>query len=441
MFWNTKNTKSREVKSCQLGTNYTISQFTYDNYNVTYLNLDNQYDINPVLNTVVGIVAKAIANLPPIIIDSENQTILKDHPFWSTINKPNEEQIWEEYIRDCVSDYLLEGTSYTYLGSGNFKGEIDYIRRIKPSKVNIYIDTKNGNPDYYDVIGYSSTERFKYYPYYDKRSKLLKISQYNAKSYYFGELPSAKLKSAYDEIQHLELASKYNLSFLKKGARPSLALVVNAQNGYDSNLTEEQKESIKQQAKEKFGGSNNAGEIIVLEGGMDIKQLSTNMKDMDFKDLMEFSLILVCMVAGVPPEMCGVIKAKTYNSAAEARIAFFDNTVIPLANHFYKKLNSWIMYRYNPSIYNKGGKFKNAILTYDKRSIDALEIRRLTVAKTFKETGASTINERRALQHLDPVSNGDIPIINVGEMRYDQQTNNATPINNTTTKEKDDSKS
>lgn len=439
MFFGNKSINPKNIKSCKTSS-ASIHQFTFKNYDVTYLSLDNQYNINPALNRVVGIIAEAVSNLPPIIIDSINRNILRDHPFWRTIKRPNEEQIWREYVTDCISDYLLEGTTFSYLGSGSIRGEVDYIRRVRPKNVTIEINQDNGNPKYYDVEGYSSTNRYTYYPYYDSRSKILKISQYNSRSQYFGELPSSKLKSAYDEIQHLELASKYNLSFLKKGARPSLALIASAKNGYDGELTEEDREALKKQIREQYSGSSNAGEIMVLEGGMDVKQLSMNMKDMDFKELTEFSLILICMVAGVPPEMCGVTKAKTYNSAEEAKISFFDNTVIPLANHFYEKLDSWIMYRYKPTIYSKGGKFKNAILTFNKASIDALEKRRLEVAKLFKETGAGTINERRALQHLDPVEDGDVPLLNVGDMRYDQQTNNATPINNNS-KEKDANKS
>ena len=429
MFFNTKSTKPTSVKSCQANNSF-VSQFTFQNYNVTYVSLDNQYNINPAVNRVVGVIADAVANLPPIIIDEESKAILRKHPFWETLKRPNEEQIWREYITDCISDYMLDGTTYSYLGSGSARKEVDYIRRVRPENVTIQINAKNGNPKYYDVLGYGSTQRYNYYPYDDKRSQILKISQYDSKSQYFGELPSAKLKSAYDEIQHLELASKYNLSFLKKGARPSMALVSNAKNGYDGQLTEEQVTALKKQIKENYGGSNNAGEIMVLSGGLDVKPMSLNMKDMDFKELMEFSLILVCMVAGVPPEMCGVTKAKTYNSAEEAKISFFDNTIIPLANHFYEKLNSWIMYRYSPAVYNKGGKFKNAILTYDKGSIDALEKRRFEVSKTYRETGATTINERRARLNLDPVKDGDIPIMSVGEMPYNQQTNNATPVNN-----------
>jgi len=412
-----------------------VQRYNINGFDLLYVTLNSEYNRSPIVNRVVSVIADSVANLPPLIINEDNRSKIKDHPFLSILKTPNEEQIWIEFVRDTISDYLLNFSSYTYLGLDT-NGEINHLTRVKEENVNIKINTISGNPDYYTVKGYSSQRNIKYYPYFDKRAQLLKWSQYNSKSMFFGEKGVPKLSSAIDEIHHVELASKYNLSFLKKGARPSFALIIGAENGYAGQLTQEQRNALKVELQSKIGGAENAGETMILEGGMDIKQLSTNNKDMDFKELTELSIIMICMIYGVPPEMVGITKAKTYNSAEEARTAFFDNTIMPIANLFYGKMSASTMFRYALNKPNTS-RFKKAILTYDKSSIDSLEKRKYEIFEIAKKSGALTINERRALQHLDPVDGGDVVLIGTGEMPHNMTTRNAVDKNGVSNEQSD----
>lgn len=423
MFLNKRNSVlSKKSSNCfptnlpTSGNGVNISRFNIDGYDIAYISLDRSYDMVPAVNAVVSKIANSVAALEPIIVATKDNSRrgvkkgdrLEEHPFWDVIRRTNEEQIWTEFLRDCISDYELDGTSFIYAGTDR-SGVPVSLRRVKRKNITVEENNKTGNPDYYELQHYNgSIEKIKWYPFWDVRNRIFRVSQYNAKSMFFADLSKSSLSSAIDEIRHTELASKYNLSFLEKGARPSFALIVDSQNGNDGNLTQEQKDALRQRLADRIGGSANAGEIMLLEGGLDIKQLSTNAKDMDFKDLMELSITLIAMVEGVPPEELGLSGAKTYASAEEARKAFYNNVIIPLADVFYAKITSWFMPRYSQTI------DKNARLTFDKKSVNVLFKDRIEAIKLASESNTYTVDELRELVNLDKVKYGDEVLISNG---------------------------
>ena len=92
---------------------------------------------------------------------------------------------------------------------------------------------------------------------------------------------SAVEAAAYSIDQHNNAAA-WNQALLQNGARPSGAIVVKNAEGQPSELSDEQYSRLKEMVSEDFTGSVNAGKPMILEGGLDWKEISLSPKDMDF---------------------------------------------------------------------------------------------------------------------------------------------------------------
>lgn len=122
-------------------------------------------------------------------------------------------------------------------------------------------------------------------------------------------------------------SSYWNHLLLQNGARPSGALIVKDSNGY---LSDEQFERLQTQLSEKFSGNSNAGKPLLLEGGLGWQEMSINPKDMDFIESKNSAAREIALAFGVPPQLLGINGDNTYSNMQEARLALWEETLIPL---------------------------------------------------------------------------------------------------------------
>src|ERR1039457_5513316 len=78
---------------------------------------------------------------------------------------------------------------------------------------------------------------------------------------------------------------------------------------------------------QKWGGRNR-GKIGVMQAGMDVKIVGMDMEKLAFPELDAVSQKRVLVALGVPPILLG--QEATYANYAEARQAFYEDTVSPL---------------------------------------------------------------------------------------------------------------
>lgn len=389
------STSLQEIASYNKGA---LKVLNWNSLNVVTVDLADQYINNAIVRAVVDRVSTAVCSLDPMIVDTKEHKRDLDHPLNYLLRRPNREQIWKELIRDLVNDMFIHDVYYLY---AIMKGtDILSLRRILPTNVTNSAEDTQGNVISYEIKLGNESLTVRNLPYDDKRASIFKQTFYNPDSDQFKELGSSPLKAASDSIRHINTANKFNLSFLQNGARPSIAFIVEPKDGYDGMLTDEQREILQQALNDKYSGSENAGRPLLLEGGIKVQNLSTNMKDMDFSNLIELSIQMICIVMGVPTEECGLTNAKTYNSADEARKAFVLNTIIPFTDLLYEKLNSFLMPKYDDT-----GRYK---LTYNKSNINLLQKDILDIMVKAKNTEAYTTNEVRDINDLDAVEGGDV---------------------------------
>ena len=99
-----------------------------------------------------------------------------------------------------------------------------------------------------------------------------------------------------------------------------------------ANLTHEQHARLKEELESSFQGAANAGRPMVLEGGLDWKQMSLSPKEMEFIETKHVAAREIALAFGVPPMLLGIPGDNTFSNYAEANRTFWRQTVLPLVH-------------------------------------------------------------------------------------------------------------
>jgi HK97 family phage portal protein len=181
-------------------------------------------------------------------------------------------------------------------------------------------------------------------------------------------------------------------SLLQNSARPSGALTVKD----GGTLSDENFNRLKAQIEEQYSGSSNAGRPMLLEGGLDWQQMGLSPTDMGIIESKFSSARDVALAFGVPPQLLGIPGDNTYSNYAEARLAFWEDTALPLLDMIVHDWNAWLGAAYGVEI------------KPDIDSIPAIAEKRLSMWQMADQSQDLTINERRALKGYGPIDGGDV---------------------------------
>ena len=348
----------------------------------------DEYSNNVIVHRCVNIIAQAASHIPWVIFEktkSSKSVKLSDHPLYSLLRRPNASQAGADFFSELVATKLLYGNSYI-LGSGENMPNSLFL--LHPKNVNIV--QENGYTTNYVYKNHGKEFKF---PVNKKNSacRILHIKNYNPICSTAGV---SAIKAASKAIELHNNTSNWNNNLLKNGARPTGALIMKDANNY---LSTDQFERLQEQLYQKFSGSNNSGRPLLLEGGLDWKKMSINPKDMDFIESKNSASREIALAFGLPPQLLGISGDNTYSNMQEARIALWEETIIPLLDKIADNLSNWL------SIWMQ----KDIIIDFDRESISALSEKRYSLIEKISNSNFMTINEKRATLGLAPMKGGD----------------------------------
>ena len=272
------------------------------------------------------------------------------------------------------------------------------LHLLRPDRIRV----KGGNrpiPERYEYVINGRVEKTYEVDQENGFSELKHIKLWNPLSDYEGCSP---LSAAAVEIDQHNLASQHNISLLTNGARPSGAVVFKPKDdaGFAVNLTESQRQQLLSDLNTRCAGSANAGRPMLLEGDFDWKEMGLSPRDMDFINLKHMSATDIALCFGVPSQLVGVPDSQTYSNVAEARLALYEETIIPHLRLIQSDLNEWLMPMFA----------ENLDFEYDLQSIPALAERERKTYENITSAvreGIMTRNEAREKIGLSPIDGGD----------------------------------
>ena len=355
------------------------------------------YDKSSAVSIPINFIAEAFASINPVIkIGNE---IISEHPVLELLQTPSPFFSQDLFLEAIGKSYLITGEAEV-VALGNVNREPLELQPINPRSVTIN-EGPQGLATSMIVSGqtlmgaYTMEKRGRTIRYIrDNLSELKQIRNYSTlnNSLLRGQSP---LVSASAEVrQHIE-GNNHNVSLLTNGGRVSLVF------NFSEDLGDDDFEAVKRRVREQYGGSDNAGMIGVTAGSsLEIRELGTNNKDMDFANLQTMARIAVALQYKFPLPLL-TLDAATLDNYKEAKAALYDDAVLPLADRVFGGLTDLLMPRF-------GLDPAKVRITYDQDQITALSNRRNGELKLRKELGIETVNEMRTMIGREEVEGGDV---------------------------------
>lgn len=202
---------------------------------------------------------------------------------------------------------------------------------------------------------------------------------------------------------------EYVANFIDNNATPTGIIVLPA------TTAKPDFDAFELQWREKYGGSNNAGKTAILQAeGVDYKQISSNLKDMQLNDIKNMSVKDILAMFGISPYMLGMVGEGGLGRdiAKTLKAIHMEHVIDPEAHDIVDDLND-AFERYFASEYwaenMTNGKWR---VWYDSpipEDEDAINNRVANGATVM------SLNERRELLGLPPVTGGDTIVTDSGD--------------------------
>ncbi|MDB2415439.1 phage portal protein [Rickettsiales bacterium] len=346
---------------------------------------DEGYVRNVVTHRCISMIANGAANIPwklYKITENGKTQISKSHKIINLLRNPNPSMSGNDFLEDIYSKYLISGNAYIQ-AIRNPEGEIAELFSLRPDRVSVIAGRGSLPQGYRYKVG--NDERDFPVNRITGKSNILHWKSFHPLDDWYG-LSSIEA-AAYSIDQHNQ-AGEWNQSLLQNGARPTGALIVKgSEKGGGDYLSDEQYNRIKSQIDEQHMGAANAGRPLLLEGGLDWKEMSLSPKDMDFINTKNSAARDIALAFGVPPQLLGIPGDNTYSNLAEARLSLWEQTILPLAEGLVNVLNNWLTPDFD----------RRFEIGLDKDNISALAPRREALWNRVKDAEFLTDEEKREM--------------------------------------------
>lgn len=344
---------------------------------------EEAYRRNVIAYRAITLIAKGAASVPVLMYgreaDGARQEIAS-HPLLALLSRPNPMQNGSAFWEALYVYRLLSGNVFIQAAGPGGEAPRE-LHLLRPDRVQV-IAGRFGMPQAYRYRVGEETADFPVDPI-TGASRILHLKDFHPMDDWYGLSPVEA--AAYSIDQHNQSAA-WNQSLLQNGARPTGALVVKMGEGATGQLSEDQYWRIKQQMDEQFSGAANAGRPLLLEGGLDWREMSLSPKDMDFMEARHAAARDIALAFGVPPQLLGIPGDNTYANLAEARLALWEQTILPLMNGTLEALAGWLAPYYGEMLRLEG----------DTDEISALAPRRESVWERLQKADFLSDDEKRA---------------------------------------------
>ncbi|AEV36966.1 Phage portal protein, HK97 [Pseudovibrio sp. FO-BEG1] len=305
-----------------------------------YESLINQgYLRNTIAYRCVRLISESAANISLTIKVGDAE--LETHPLMDLLNQPTPTQTRRSFLEELYGFLLVSGNAYVEAVS--LEGEPRELHALRPDRMKVLVDDAGWVEAYeYQVAGRKVELRK---GTGDKIEPVLHIKLFNPLNDHYGFAP---IEAAQVALDIHNAAGDWNKSLLDNAACPTGALVYGASDAM--NMTDDQFHRLKEELESSYQGARNAGRPMLLEGGLDWKQMGMSPKDMDFIELKNVAAREIALAFGVPPMLLGIPGDNTYANYQEANRAFWRLTVVPLAARVLSELSNWLSGAYGEQI-------------------------------------------------------------------------------------------
>jgi HK97 family phage portal protein len=395
----TKQGKPFEQKSASFLLNSGVLQMMQHKYETFAA---EGFGLNPVVHACIEKIAEAVTSVDLKVFKADKQGDLIEipkHPLLDLLNKPNPVMTGEEFIGNLVRYYLIAGNLYVLapkLDATSIKpAPPKELYLLKPSCMRV-LEGISFLPQGYEYTAKDGSKVTYPMNQLTGLSAVLHKKKFNPIDQWNGLAPMVSAALGIDVYNE---GSRWNLSLLQNGARPSGAMVLSGKNGEPIRMDAEQYRRAKEQIDQQISGSKNAARPLLLEGGLDWKEMAVTAKDMDHERNMLSHSRAICAVFGVAPMLIGIPGEATFANYEEAKLALWVDTILPLLRGILSSLTNWLEPCYGDGL----------ILWYNEEMIPALEPLRKMKGDRVQQASYLTTDEKREAMGYDAYKSTDEP--------------------------------
>lgn len=331
------------------------------------------YHKNVIAYRCISLIATSTASIGFTLYRNDKK--IDSHPLLTLLKHPNPYEAGTSFFEKVLSYKLISGNSYVKWIKPKTRPPTE-LYTLRPDRITILTDRHYTPIAYQHRVGLRC-EKFPITPN-SKKNPLLHIKHFNPLDEWLGFSP---LQAAAHAINQHNQACQWNQSLLKNSARPSGALIAKRPLNPDQILM------LKESISDEFVGPDNTGRPMLLENGLDWREISLTPKDMELSELKHTSARDTALALGVPPQLLGIPGDNKYTNFQEARQAFYEHTILPHLDNLVDHLNHWLTPHFSPHL----------TLSYSTDNISALSTKRDAHWHRINQATFLTDEEKRKL--------------------------------------------
>jgi HK97 family phage portal protein len=347
---------------------------------------DEGYTKNNVANACVNKIASAVGAARFTARDKSGKEI-EGHPLLDLLARPNPMQSGQQFLAAVTGFYLVAGNVYierTVAG-----GRPRELWPLRSDRMQV-IPGETGMPRGYAYKAGQDRVVWEADPNTGD-SDIRHIKAWHPLDDWYGLSPIEA--GAYAVDQHNE-GMKWLQGLLQNSAAPSGLMLA------EGELSDEQFNRLKSEIDEKHSGGRNAGRPLLLEGGLTWQAMGMSPQQMQIIDAKHSSARDVALALGVPPQLVGIPGDSTFANYHEARLAFYEETCIPIMEMVASELTAWLAPAYG-----------DVRLRVDLEAIPAIAEKRHRLWEMADRSQDLTINEKREMKGYEPIPGGDVVMV------------------------------
>lgn len=310
------------------------------------------------------------------LLRNEEIVEIEEHPFLDLMENINSTMNYTDFMI-LVQEYLgIMGNSYV---------------EIIKDKEGLPVELKVLLGEYVEVFATGDKDgtitRYEYSP--DSKHKvnyssenILQFANYIPGNNLVGK---GELENCINAVTRYNYYDAYESYYNANYGHPDLVV------SYKNKINEKDLKELYKQWSKRFTGVQNAGKPMISSGDMEIKELNTKIRDMNFEVGRKWCVKEIAAAFGVPLAFIE-LDSVNYASSNSAMNYYYRNTIYPKMSCFCEKLNEKLIPMYNQ---------ENLFCWFYEAQVEDPKDKYINVSNALKDGIISREEAREALGYLD----------------------------------------
>ena len=315
------------------------------------------YQGHPTVYACVSLIARTAAQIPLVVYRKTPDGLEKvgtsdaDAGLLAELvtEQPNGMQGAQEFVEALITDKLIAGEYFAELvrpGSGPNAEKVSALHHMPSTYVTVHLGDSVETP----IRAYSYDQgRQQYF----SPDNILHGKFYNPHNYWRGQSP---MQAAVRAITRGNAYETWNVTLAQNLGKPGGIL------NFESTLTTEQQDDVRELWYETQAGSYNAGKVLMLGALKEYIETGMSPADAEWLEGSKDVRDLITSVYGVPGELIGN-KNATHENRRFAQRALHENAVFPVLDSLCSEMNRAVASTYGDDF----------VIGYDQDSVPAMQ--------------------------------------------------------------------